>query len=117
MKQLFFKDVILDCSIGIHHFEKEKKQSIKIDLILDMEDEDIEEDKLYDDMLNYDDILNGIEHIVQSQHFELQETLLHKITVFCLSFKDVHHADVSICKPDIYSNCGAVGFRVTKSKL
>jgi dihydroneopterin aldolase len=51
----------------------------------------------------------GIQALVASRHYNLQETLIDEILALCLSFPQVSGARVSTQKPDVYPDCKTVG--------
>lgn len=115
MKKLFFKDITLPIFIGIYDHERQTPQNVIINATLDMQDSPPSHDHI-NHVLNYDDMMVGIKNIALQEHIDLQETLAYRILDFCLSFEEIIHAEISVCKPDAYDDCAAVGFIVSRGQ-
>jgi dihydroneopterin aldolase len=100
----------LEAHIGIHDFERRDAQPllIDVDLQLGLEDGDLGKDTI-DTVLDYDFIRDGIKAIVQSRHFDLQETLCAKIHAMCVAQAPVRAARVYLRKINVYPDCASVG--------
>ncbi len=114
---IFFDELKLSASIGIHPEEKLKKQLLNINLEVYINESD--SSSLNDnikDVLDYDLIREGIIKIVNSKHFFLQETLIDKIASFCVEIENVKMTKINISKPEAYKDCKAVGIELIKWK-
>ncbi len=114
---IFFDELKLSASIGIHPAEKEKKQIVNVNLevYINKNNSSSENDDI-NDVLDYDQIREGITKIVSSKHFFLQETLIDEIADFCCAIKNVKMTKINISKPEAYQNCKAVGIELVKWK-
>tara|TARA_A100001011_G_scaffold390727_1_gene474779 strand:+ start:722 stop:1042 length:321 start_codon:yes stop_codon:yes gene_type:complete len=102
-------------SIGIHSHELSSRQEliISIEIYIKLENSSSSKDSI-NDTLDYDEINNQVDLIVNTKHYHLQETLVDKIINFCISLPNVKAARVKTSKTQAYSNCDAVGIEVFK---
>ena len=61
-------------------------------------------------------IREAVSTLVSSQHFNLQETLVHAILEVCMARGEVLVARVSSEKTDVYRDCAAVGYEATRRR-
>ncbi len=104
-RKIFLHNFELSASIGVYESEKKIKQKIIIDLeVLLTTSSEPKVDDLKETQ-DYSQYRNEIKKIVESQHFELLETLANKIHSRIMSKKFVMGAKVKISKPTIFSDC------------
>jgi dihydroneopterin aldolase len=110
MYRLFFERIEVNCSIGLHDFERRAKQRlfINVELFLTRTDRTDAASTVPD----YDDVRDIVIRIAGSRHFELQESICETIceTVFASGRYDA--VLVTSRKPDVYPNVDAVGCTV-----
>jgi dihydroneopterin aldolase len=97
-------------SIGVHAFEKLKRQRLLICVRLHL---DHRQQVSNDDIataVDYDFLRDNIQRLVANRHYHLQETLVHDILGLCAGRRGVVRAVVSARKPDVYPDCSAVGY-------
>ena len=75
-KKIIVKDLILLISVGIHNFEKLKKQKVKFNLTITTDPNLKSEIK---SIVNYESIINDIKRITKKKHFDLLENLAENI--------------------------------------
>ena len=94
----------------VHDFERAARQRIlvNVDLFVPTSLAQSGRDDVQD-LLDYDQVRSGIQALVASRHYNLQETLIDEILALCLSFPQVSGARVSTQKPDVYPDCKTVG--------
>jgi len=110
---IFFDELEVQASIGIHEHELKKKQPviIHIEMFFPLISASPKKDSIAE-VFDYDNLREGNEEIVNQKHFSLQETLINEIIIFCKSQKNVTATKVKIAKKDAYENCKAVGIEV-----
>ena len=114
IRHVFIRDYMVDCAIGIHSHEKEREQRVRINLDLAVLEG---EAPINDDIRNvicYEHLAKGIEHIVGEGHVNLVETLAEKIIAMCLEEDSVYSARVCVEKLDILSNAKSVGVEIER---
>tara|TARA_B100001057_G_C22510427_1_gene817647 strand:- start:83 stop:445 length:363 start_codon:yes stop_codon:yes gene_type:complete len=114
--KFFLKDYAVPVSIGIHEFEKARRQTVIINIEMYLENADVNRDDNIENTLNYDFLRSEIEILVKDRHFNLQETLCNEIINICTGKKLFSKIIVSTSKPDIYEDCDTVGFEVIFEK-
>ena len=110
-QEIYFKNIELMCNIGVYKHEKEKPQSVIINIKILLSDT-----VNPNETLNYNLVYTKIKEIAKSQHFNLVETLANQIFKYVISFDKITHLSVSISKPDIYGDCEEVGYKISSSE-
>lgn len=112
-RRLFLRDYEVWINIGVHDFEKKGEQRvlINVDLYIPLAVSTPKEDDL-SEVLDYDFIRRTIAKRVGQGHVHLQETLCDEVLALMLAHPLVKAARVSTEKPDVYSDCAAVGVEV-----
>ena len=101
------------CSIGIHDFERAKKQRITVDLeVLLSTDKEPQADTI-EQALNYDTIREMVIEIATSRHFDLQETLARTIFDAVQALSTVDALMVRTAKPDVYEDVQSVAYQLS----
>ena len=115
-RKVVIKDLILDISVGIHDFEKKKKQKVKFNIIvltaplLKPNNNDLSS------IVNYEEIINEIENLVKESHHELLEELAENIFEILFKNKIIKKVSLKLEKLEIIKNTNSVGIEVEKSK-
>ena len=115
-RKVVIKDLILNISIGIHSFEKRKKQRVKFNIkiltdpLLKPNSNDLST------ILNYEEIINKLENLVNKSHYELLEDLAENIFEILFKNKITKKVNLKIEKLDIIKKTSSVGIEVEKSK-
>ncbi len=112
-RRLFLRDYELPVSIGVHDFERQGAQRLRInvELYVPLASSRPREDRL-DEVLDYDFIRHAVQARISSGHIGLQETLADDLLRAMLAHPGVRAARVSTEKPDVYPDCAAVGCEV-----
>ena len=115
-RKIFLKDMAVSLSIGIHDFEKLKRQNVLINIELDLDPNlRILEDTIAE-TVDYDFLRTSVVNLSNSAHFHLQETFCEKILALCLGHEGVLAARISSEKTDVYPDCTSVGFEIFQAK-
>ena len=97
-KKVIIKDLILLLSVGIHQFEKLKKQKIKFNIKITT-DPNLKSD--IKTIVNYENVINDIKKLTEKKHFELLENLSEEIFDEIFKNKKVKKIMLRIEKLDI----------------
>ena len=116
-RKVIIKDLILNISIGIHNFEKKKKQRVKFNIEILTNPYVLPNSKDLNSILNYEEIVSKIEKITYLKHHELLEDLAEKIFDMIFKNKLVKKINLKIEKLDILKKTKSVGIEVSKSKV
>ena len=113
-KKVTVKDLILLISVGIHQFEKTKKQKVKFNLEITT-DPNLKPD--VKSIVNYETIINDIKKLTDKKHYELLESLSESIFDKIFKNKSVNKIKLQIEKLDIIKETRSVGIEVIKTKI
>ena len=115
-RKVVIKDLILDISVGIHDFEKKKKQKVKFNIIVLTDPLLKPNNNDLSSIVNYEEIINEIENLVNKSHHELLEELAENIFEILFKNKIIKKVSLKLEKLDIIKNTYSVGIEVEKSK-
>tara|TARA_A100001011_G_scaffold19672_1_gene20020 strand:- start:1274 stop:1660 length:387 start_codon:yes stop_codon:yes gene_type:complete len=113
-KKIIVKDLILLLSVGIHRFEKLKKQKVKFNIEITT-DPNLKPD--IRTIVNYESIINDIKRLTKNTHFELLEVLSESIFDEIFKNKKIKKIKLKIEKLDIIKETTSVGIEVIKTKI
>ena len=113
-KKIIIKDLILSISVGIHQFEKLKKQKVKFNIEITT-DPNLKPD--IKTIVNYENVINDIKKLTKKTHFELLESLSESIFDEIFKNKKVKKIKLKIEKLDIIKETTSVGIEVIKTKI
>ena len=116
-RKVFIKNLVLNIFIGIHNFEKKKKQRVRfnIEVVTNPNIKPNNKDLL--SILNYEDLINKIKLLVKRQHHELIEDLAENIFEIIFQNRLVKKTIIKIEKLDIIKKSESVGVEFSKSKI
>ena len=115
-RKVIITDLVFDTLIGIHDFEKEKKQQVKFNIEIDITPllKAVEND--LKSIVNYENIISKIKLITHKKHYNLLETLAEDIFTNLFLNKNIIKVKLRIEKPEIIKNTSSVGIEITKKK-
>ena len=113
-KKIIVKDLILLLSVGIHQFEKLKRQKVKFNIEITT-DPNLKSD--IKSIVNYESVINDIKKLTKKSHFELLESLSESIFDRIFRNKKIKKIKLKIEKLEIIKETTSVGIEVTKTKL
>ena len=116
-RKVFIKNLILDVFIGIHNFEKKKKQRVRFNIEVITNPYIKPSNKDLSTILNYEDLINNIKLLVKKQHHELIEDLAENMFEIIFQNRLVKKIIIKIEKLDIIKNSESVGIEFSKSKI
>ena len=113
-RRMFVRDLVLDCLIGVHRYERDGRQRVRINLSLDvLETGPAERDRLAD-VVNYDTLVARIRDLARAGHVNLVETFAERIAAICLEDRRVRRAAVRIEKLDVFDDIESVGVEIER---
>jgi dihydroneopterin aldolase len=114
-RRVFVRDLVLAALIGVHRHEQDGRQRVRINLDLEIpEDEAVHSDRLAD-VVCYEDIVGAVRKIVAAGHINLVETLAERIAARCLAERRVHSVRVRVEKLDVFADAGSVGVEIERT--
>ena len=115
-RKVIIKNYIINIFIGLHDFEKKKKQRVRFNLEI-ISDENIKPNSInLKSIVNYEDIINKITYITNKKHFELLQDLAEEIFDIIFNYKIVKKIKIKIEKLDIIRNTESVGVEIIKKR-
>ena len=116
-RKVFIKNLILNVFIGIHNFEKKKKQRVRFNIEVVTNPYIKPSNKDLSTILNYEDLINKIKLLVKKQHYELIEDLAENMFEIIFQNRLLKKINITIEKFDIIKNSASVGIEFSKSKI
>ena len=115
-RKVLIKDLVLNTLVGIHNFEKKKKQRVKFNLIINIDQNLIPNDKDLKSIVNYEQVIKTISKITSRKHFPLLETLAEKIFLKLFENPRIKKILLRIEKLDVIKNTTSVGIELEKTR-
>ena len=116
-RKVIIKDLTLNIFVGIHKFEKKKKQRVKFNIEI-LTDPYVSPDRRdFNSILNYEEVVMKIEKLTDSKHHELLEDLAENIFNIIFKNKLVKKISLKLEKLDILKKTKSVGIEVSKTKI
>ena len=116
-RKVIIKNLVLNIFIGIHNFEKKKKQKVRFNIEVITNPFVKPNNKDLTTILNYEEIINKIKILVRKEHHELLEDLAENIFIIIFQNKLAQKAKIKIEKLEIIKNSESVGVEFSKSRL
>ena len=116
-RKVIIKNLVLNIFIGIHNFEKKKKQRVRFNIEVITNPNIKPNNNDLTTILNYEDLINKIKLLVKKQHHELIEDLAENIFEIIFQNRLVKKTNIKIEKLDIIKNSESVGIVFSKSKI
>lgn len=114
IRHVFIRDLVLMALIGVHDFEQDAPQRVRVNLDLAVRES---EGGLDDNLVNvvcYETLVNGVQEIINSGHVGLVETMAETISEMCLRDGRVRSVRVRVEKLDIIDAAESVGVEIER---
>ena len=115
-RSVFIKDFIIQEIIGIHEHEKIKKQKIKFNIVVDVNQSSVPDEKDIKSIVDYEKITNKLENLAKSKKYNFLESLAEDSFKEIFEDKRINSVKIKIEKPDAIKNADSVGVEVFKSR-
>ena len=115
-RTVFIKDFIIEEIIGIHEHEKIKKQKIKFNIVLDINQSSVPDEKDIKSIVDYEKITNKLENLTKSKKYNFLESLAEDSFKEIFEDKRINSVTIKIEKPDAIKNAKSVGVEVFKTR-
>ncbi len=116
-RKVIIKDFTLNIFVGIHSFEKKKKQRVKFNIEILTDPYVSPNRKDLNSILNYEEVVMQIEKLANLKHHELLEDLAENIFNIIFKNKLVKKIILKLDKLDILKKTKSVGIEVSKTKI
>ena len=115
-RQVIIKNLIISMFIGIHDFEKRKKQRVKFNITITTDSKIEPNKKELSTILDYEKVIKNLTLLVGKKHYDLLEELSESIFEIIFNNKLVKKVNLKLEKLDIIKNAESVGIEVSKIK-
>ena len=115
-RKILIKDLVLKMLVGIHNFEKKKKQRVRFNLVINIDQNLIPNDKDLKSIVNYEQVIKTIMRITSRKHYLLLETLAEKIFLKLFENLRIKKILLRIEKLDVIKNTTSVGIELEKTR-
>ena len=116
-RKVLISDLTLLMSIGIHDFEKIKKQEVKFNIIIDINPLLTPIENKLSSIVNYETVVKDVTKLTKNKHYELLETLAEDIFFTLFKNTNIKKIKLKIEKTQIIKNTSSVGVEITKKRL
>ena len=115
-RKVLINDLILKMLIGIHSFEKKKKQRVKFNMVINIDNNLVPNDKDLKSIVNYEQVIKIIKKIIARKHYPLLETLAERIFDKLFENFRIKKILLRIEKLDVIKNTTSVGIELEKTR-
>jgi len=115
-RTVFIKDFIIQEIIGIHEHEKTKKQKIKFNIVVNVDQNTVPDEKNIKSIVDYEKITNKLENLVKNKKYNFLESLAEDSFKEIFEDKRINSIKINIEKPDAIKNADSVGVEVFKNR-
>jgi len=113
LRHVFLRDMVLPASIGVHAFEHEAAQRIRVNVDLGVEDDGAAP---LSRVVDYEAVARQVRAIVAAGHVRLLETLAERIAEACFADPRVNLVRIRIEKLDIFADTASVGVEIERRR-
>ena len=115
-RTVFIKDFIIEEIIGVHEHEKIKKQKIKFNIILNVNQSSVPDEKNIKSIVDYEKITNKLKILTKSKKYNFLESLAEDSFKEIFEDKRINSVTIKIEKPEAIRNAKSVGVEVFKTR-
>jgi len=116
-RKVLITDLTLLMSIGIHKFEKIKKQEVRFNIHIDISPSLFPAENKLGSIVNYETVIKNVTRLTKKRHYELLETLAEDIFLELFKNVNIKKIKLKIEKTKIIKNTSAVGVEIIKKRL
>ena len=116
LRKVIIKNLILNIFVGMHKFEKKKKQRVRFNLVINTDENIQPENKNPKSIVDYEKVIKQIVFITNKKHHELLEDLAEDIFLVVFENRIVTKIKIKIEKLDIIKKTESVGIEITKKR-
>ena len=114
MDKIFIRDLALRCIIGVYPEERDIKQDILVNILMNTDLRKAGQSDDLKDTVNYKSIKLAILDRVEKSSYELIESLAERVAEICLAEEGVQSVTVTIDKPGALRFCQSVAVEITR---
>jgi dihydroneopterin aldolase len=121
LRHVFLRDMVLLASVGVHGFEHDARQRIRLNIDLAVLDDGARAQSraapLRDDLsrvVDYEAVATRTRALIAAGHVRLLETLAERLAESCLEDSRVRIVRIRVEKLDIFQDIAAVGVEIER---
>ncbi len=114
MDKVFINNLQVETIIGIFSWEREVRQVVSVDLVMDFDNKKAAKSDDIKDALDYKKIGKRVTNYVERSRFKLVERLAEQIAKLVLKEFPVSSLTVSVTKPGALRGSESVGISITR---
>lgn len=115
LRHVFIRALVLDASIGVYPREHARKQRVRINADLGVDDLPLGQDELAR-VVDYEAIAARIRGVTTAGHVRLVETLAERIAAACLVDERVKLVRVRVEKLDVFADAESAGVEIERRR-
>ena len=115
-RSVFIKDFVIHEIIGIHDHEKTKKQKIKFNIIINVDQNTLPDEGDLKSIIDYEKITTKLENLIKNKKYNFLESLAEDSFKEIFEDKRINSVKIKIEKPDAIKNADSVGVEIFKSR-
>ena len=115
-RAVLIKDFIINEIIGIHKHEKINKQKIIFNIVIDINQNLLPNEKNVSSIVDYEKITNKLRNLTKYKNYNFLESLAEDSFKEIFEDKRINSVKIKIEKPDAIKNAMSVGVEVFKSR-
>ena len=115
-RSILIKDFIVNEIIGVHEHEKINKQKIIFNIVIDINQNILPDEKNISSIVDYEKITNKLESLVRYKNYNFLESLAEDSFKEIFKDKRIDSIKIKIEKPDAIENAKSVGVEIFKSR-
>ena len=115
-RSVLIKNFIIHEIIGVHEHEKIKKQKIKFNIVIDVDNNVLPNEKDIKSIVDYEKITNNLKNLARNKKYNFLESLVEDSFKEIFEDKRINSVKIKIEKPEAIKNAESVGVEVFKSR-
>ncbi len=115
-RTVFIKDFIIKEIIGFYKHEKIKKQKIKFNVVLNVSQGSVPDEKNIKSIVDYEKITNTLKNLTKSKKYNFLESLAEDSFEKIFEDKRIYAVTIKIEKLEAIKNAKSVGVEVFKTR-
>lgn len=116
VRHVFIRDMLLDAHIGVHRHEKGRRQRVRINIDLTVQENGPDAGDDLANVVCYEDIVEKVKCLIEAGHINLAETMAERIAGRCLEDARVVVARIRVEKLTVIAEASSVGVEIERGR-